>query len=382
MGAGPYNSGMQREGALFRRGARKEPAGSSSPILVAAALLLAPAGLPADIVHLKSGETIEGATSPGSRKGTLEVRKGNGSVVVLSEDDIVRVEKRKNPVEDFEERLGEIPSGEIEPLLDLLVWAREKSLHPRVKVVARKILEIDPHNELARKELGYVVHDNRWILESELRKKKGLIRFRGEWMAEEEKARRLSAEAIRDVEDLIHRVESGNPYIQEFSIQQILACREPGVRGVLASRIRDPRIAVRMVAIAALANFPAKNGDAEAARIAAELHQVALAEEKDEVKKVLRIALQRFHRLESFRLALGTATSAASEEERRRAGWILGLTIRKAVVPELCRALEGTDGAGRAEIRDVLRGALGVDHGYDKAAWLRWWTENKARFKD
>jgi hypothetical protein len=382
MRAGLYNSDMQREGALSRVSARTEPAGSALPILVAAALLLGPARLPADIIHLKSGETIEGATSPGSRKGTLEVRKGNGSVVVLSESDIVRIEKRKNPLEEFEERLGGLPPGEMEPLLDLLVWAREKGLHAKVKVVARKVLEIDAHNELARKELGYVVHDNRWILESELRKKKGLIRFRGEWMAEEEKTRRLSAEAIRDVEDLLHRVESGNAYIQEFAIQQILASKEPGVRGVLASRIADPRIAVRMVAMAGLANFPAKNGDAEAARIVADLHRVALAEEKEEVKKVLRIVLRKFHRRESFRLALGTATSAASEAERRRAAWILGLTISKAGVPELCRALEGPGGAGRVEIRDVLRGALGVDHGYDREAWLRWWAENKARFKD
>ena len=373
---------MQREGALSRVSARTEPVGPAWPILVAVALLLGPARLSADIIHLKTGETIEGATSPGSRKGTLEVRKGNGSVVVISESDIVRIEKRKNPLEEFEERLGGVPPGEMEPLLDLLVWAREKGLHAKVKVVARKVLEIDSHNDLARKELGYVVHDNRWILESELRKKKGLIRFRGEWMAEEEKARRLSDEAIREVEDLILRVESGNPYIQEFSIQQILACRDPKVRGVLASRIRDPRIAVRMVAMAGLANFPARNGDAEAASIAAELHQVALAEEKEEVKKVLRIVLGKFHRRESFRLALETATSAASDAERRRAAWILGLTITKAVVPELCRAVEGPGGAGRVEIRDVLRGALGVDHGHDKEAWLRWWAENKARFRD
>ena len=49
------------------------------------------------------------------------------------------------------------------------------------------------------------------------------------------------------------------------------------VRGVFAARIRDPRIAVRMVAIAGLANFPARNGDEEAGRIAAELHRAALA---------------------------------------------------------------------------------------------------------
>jgi hypothetical protein len=377
----PYNTVMKREGALPVCSCGAEPVRGAVSI-VAAALLIAAAPAAADIVHLKSGETIEGATSPGPKKGTLEVRKGNGAVVVLSDGDIVRIEKRKNPVEEFEERLQALPPAELEPLLDLLVWTRGKDLHAKVKVVARKVLEIDPHHELARKELGYVVHDNRWILESELRKRKGLIRFEGEWMTEGEKTRRLSAKALREAEELIHLVESANPFLQEFSIQKVLSLREPEVRGVFASRISDPRMAVRMVAIAGLANFPVKKGDTEGARIAAELHRVALGEESEEVRKVLRIALGKFHRAESFRLALETATSAAGEVEKQRAAWILGLTIRKASVPDLCRAVASPDGSGRKEIRDVLRGSLGVDHGYDREAWLRWWSENKAKFKD
>ncbi|HBO51623.1 MAG TPA: hypothetical protein DD471_06530, partial [Planctomycetes bacterium] len=34
------------------------------------------------------------------------------------------------------------------------------------------------------------------------------------------------------------------------------------------------------------------------------------------------------------------------------------------------------------KILELLRGSLGVDHGYDSAVWRKWWQENEARFRD
>ena len=45
-------------------------------------------------------------------------------------------------------------------------------------------------------------------------------------------------------------------------------------------------------------------------------------------------------------------------------------------------------GAGIAEVKknskilELLRDSLGVDHGYDPAAWEKWWKENEGRFRD
>ena len=34
------------------------------------------------------------------------------------------------------------------------------------------------------------------------------------------------------------------------------------------------------------------------------------------------------------------------------------------------------------KILELLSKSLGVDHGYDAAAWKKWWAKNEARFRD
>jgi hypothetical protein len=294
--------------------------------LVLAGALVAAAPAAADVIHLKTGRSIEGASSPGAKKGTIEVRKADGVVVVLLEADIVRIEKKEDPASELERRLRAVPPDEVEPLLDLLGWAREKSLHREAKGIARRIIDIDPNDEAARKELGYVVYENKWILESELRKRKGLVRFRDEWMEAAEKERRLLREAAKEVEDLFELVESENPYIQSYAVQRILARREPALRETFRSRLRDPREAVRMVALGGLANLPvAGEGDAEARKIAADVQRVFLEDSSEGVLQVARVTLRKFYPRESYRLARDAASAAATPRERGRAAEIVRL---------------------------------------------------------
>jgi hypothetical protein len=298
----------------------------ASWLLILAGLHVSSGPVAADVVHLKTGRSIEGSTAPGAKKGTLEVRKADGSVVVVSDADIVRIEKKEDPASELERRLKALPPGEVEPLLDQLAWAREKSLHREARGIARQILEIDPNQEAARKELGYVVYENKWILESELKKKKGLVRFRDEWMEMAEKERRLLQEAVKEVEDLFGLVESENPYIQAYAIQRILARREPALREAFRSRLRDTGEAVRMVALGGLANLPV-SGEAneETRKIALEIQRVFLEDASEAVLQVARVALRKFHPRESYRIAKEAASAAATEEQRRRAGEIVRL---------------------------------------------------------
>lgn len=336
----------------------------------------------ADVVHLKSGRSIEGTTAPGKKPGTLEVRTGAGVVVTVPEADILRVEKRRSPAEDVDERLRSVPP-DLAALHELLAFARDKRLLKQSKAIAARILEIDPHDEAARKELGYVVYDNRWVLESELRKRPGLVFVEGEWMSLEEKARREKEAARKEVLDLLDLVESSNPYVQEFAIRKALSRRDEAAKEVFLAHISDPRKIRRMVAIRGLVRFPVKGpvGDAEK-KAARELHRLALEEESPEVLKVLYATLGRFFPEESFRLALGTVQTSPSAAERRRAGEVLYHALRKSLVPELCRAASGPEGRGRPEVREALRRALGVDFGYDAAAWLRYWTAHEGEFSD
>ena len=357
----------------------------SSRLLLLACLAVIPRCGWADIVHLKSGRTIEGSVRPGQKAGTVEVRIGEGSAVVIPESNIASIEKKPSPLSVFAERLGKIPAGKLEPLQDLLVWARDKRLHSKVRLAARKILEIDPNNELGRRELGYSVYENRWILKAELKKKGGLVYFRDEWMTEAEKERRLEADAKKEIEDLLDLVGSENRYIQEFSVRKILSRREPVVREIFSNHIRDSREEVRMVAIRGLANFPWSGREGK--EIVERVHRVALEDESEKVREVIRHTLKSLNPRESFRLALGTARSSPHDEERRRAADLLYHLTRKAWVPELCRAViseNGRENGGRQhrEVREALQRILGVDFGYDPAGWLRYWRHNAGEFDD
>ncbi|MBI4602598.1 MAG: hypothetical protein HY721_11625 [Planctomycetes bacterium] len=351
--------------------------------LLLGGLLLLGSPVLGDIVHLKNGKKLEGDVGPGPRGGTIEVRTGEGSTVVLPESEVERIEKKQSPAEELEARLKALPAGELEPLAELLVWARDKGLRSKVKALAAKLLEIDPNHDLARKELGYVVYENRWILESELKKRKGLVRYRDEWMEQAEKDRRLREEAKRELEDLLSLAGSENSHLQEFAVRKLLAARDPVAREVFARHVRDQRDAVRWVAVSALRGFPAPAaGDDASRKISADLHALALEERDEKALEVVYRTLEKFYRRESFRLALETASSSPEERERKRAAAVVARLLLKAWVPEVCRAVRSADGKERLEVRSVLRDSLGVDLGHDAAAWLRYWRENEGRFRD
>jgi hypothetical protein len=357
------------------------------------ALVPSGAPLPADVVHLKNGSRLEGDVMPGPRAGTLEVRTGEGAVIVVEETQIESVEKKPSAREDLERRLAAVPEGQLEPLVEILVWARDKRLLAGVRQAARKILEIDPNHELAREELGYVVFENRWVEKSELRKREGLIRHRGEWVTPSEKERRLRAERVAELEKDLEGVASDNAYVRDLSVRKVKAVLKDGdraLRDVAAKFLRHTHEEVRLLAVAVVARFPAAreelaDGGEAAKRLARELHDLYLAEKATRVLSVARLALARFLPRESFRLGLETAVGAATAAARERGAEAVYYSLRKDFVPELCRSVVGPDGAPREEVRGVLRRvfqSLNADLGHDPERWLAFWRENESRFHD
>jgi hypothetical protein len=218
-------------------------------------------------------------------------------------------------------------------------------------------------------------------LKAELKKKVGLVSFRDEWMTEAEKERRLEEEVKKEIEDLLDLVGSENPYIQDFSVSKILSRREPVARAIFANHMGDPREEVRMVAIRGLANFPVSGKEGE--ELLARVHRVALEDESEKVRTVIRHTLKLLNPRQSFRLALGTARHAPQAEERQRAADLLYHLARKEWVPELCRAVISDEGGRQhKEVRQALHRILGEDFGYDPARWLHYWQRNAGKFDD
>jgi hypothetical protein len=278
----------------------------------------------ADIVHLKNGKKVEGEVAPGAKPGTVEIRTGEGTSVTIPDGDVLKIEKLPSPLEDFERKRQALPAGDLDALDDLLLWTRERRLGTKAKAVSRKILEIDPNHEEARKELGYVLFENRWVPEGELRKRNGLVRFQGEWMTSAEKARREAESSRREMEELFALVENENPRIQEYALKKLLSFRGDSAREVFGKHVLDTRDAVRWVAVRALADFPVRNEDDDAARgIARSLHRAALGEQNDRGWLVYLYTLRRFYPAESRRLAEESTRGATDERQKQRAEEIL-----------------------------------------------------------
>ncbi|HLU49286.1 MAG TPA: hypothetical protein VK116_14420, partial [Planctomycetota bacterium] len=301
----------------------------------------------ADVLHLRDGTSVEGRVEVDEKTKVYRVTTASGVVAEFPADRVVRHEKRQTAFDEFDRRWRETDKSDRDALLRLALWTREKGLRSELRRVAQSVLRLDPNNEVARAALGYVVFENRWVLESELRKKHGelgLVKFEGEWMTTAEKERRLTEETAREVRDLFENVASKNRHLQEFAIERLLAFRHPKGREILAPWLDDPREIVRIVAASALTSFAVpksdRKSDPEAAEITRRIFDRLLGAESYAEAEGMTLALRFFQPRESFVLSLGVLREPKSDPTRlERAEEVAFQALRKAWVPELCRAL-------------------------------------------
>lgn len=351
-----------------------------------------------DIVHLKNGNRIEGEVRPGSQPGSLKVILDKGLELEFLEKDVEQVERKKPPVREFEEKLKGTDPQDLDALLTLADWARERKLRSKEEEIYRKVLDVDPNDPVARRELGFVVFKNRWVKEEELKTKHGLIQFRGDWMTAEEKERRLTEELKMEISDLLRGADSENRYIREYSIRKLMDYRDPRARAVVLKFLGDPREAVRVVSVQMLASL-ATRGSGNGAKtqaggspgrgssggskgsssagngsgagksqltkspdpagkakgkapapadpppgpmeeeIARALLDRTFAEESPAVRSAIASALQKMRLRRFFELALETVSSSDDGLKRDRAAEGVVFVLRKDWVPELIRTL-------------------------------------------
>lgn len=367
----------------------------------------------ADIVHLKNGNRVEGEVQPGSKPGTIKVTVDRGHELEIEERDVREIERKKAPAKEFDERFVSLARDDVEGVLALAAWARERKLRSKEEQAYRRVLEIDPNDPVARKELGFAVFKNRWVKEGDLRAKHGLIQFRGDWMTPEEKERRLFEEVSKEIADLLRGADSENSYIREYSVQKLLQYRDPRAKTVLLGFLADPRETVRIVsasAFAALAessaNVPSKGSGADAKKkkgaatpsppsiepspdgAARAFLDRILKEESPSVRAALPDAVRKLRSRPFFDLALGTMVQSENPLHRDRAAEGILAVLRKAWVGELIDSLAtrppgvGPREGGNPAVRSLLEKVFGVDLGYEIPAWKQWWTRNQARFRD
>lgn len=120
-----------------------------------------------DTVTKKDGTTVEGKVVADDETG-VTVKTSLGEIKI-ARSDVRSVEKGKTSAELFKEKWDAVDRKDATALLDLADWCKENKLSREAKKVYREIVDkVDPENEAARRELGYINVEGKWKLKSEI----------------------------------------------------------------------------------------------------------------------------------------------------------------------------------------------------------------------
>jgi hypothetical protein len=180
--------------------------------LAAVAILAAAAGAArADEVVLRNGARFEGEVREG--KDTVTVVMDFGTIT-FKRIDVARIDRGASALTEFDAKIAELKSDDLDGRYKLALWARHKGLDHRARQTFEEILVRDPEHAGAREALGYRKVEGRWLSEDEIRTARGEVLFRGEWISREvaDHIRKIEAERaaessrIAEVERLRIRV--------------------------------------------------------------------------------------------------------------------------------------------------------------------------------
>lgn len=163
-----------------------------------AALVLAGAAW-ADEVTLRSGRKIVGIAREEGDRIIVEMPLGT---VGFPKDDVVSITPGRTLLHDYRDKAEAVrDTKDAKDFYALAKWARENGLTRYVNPNLQKCLELDPNHEWARRELGYVLHNGKWMTQEEIYKEQGFVWFEGRWMSQLEMQliirKRLDAEQRR-----------------------------------------------------------------------------------------------------------------------------------------------------------------------------------------
>lgn len=163
-------------------------------LLIAGGFLASPLG--ADVVYKKDGGKVEGKIVPSkSDDDTLFLETSFGTVK-LAREDVLRIESATPAQKDYLRRKKDAaPTADGQ--YELALWCLQNKLNAEYREHLKKVIELDPNHAQARKRLGYVEREGKWLSEDEARSAEGLVKYRGKWVLPQERAQ-LEADRSED----------------------------------------------------------------------------------------------------------------------------------------------------------------------------------------
>jgi hypothetical protein len=143
-------------------------------------LFLTPGILVADVVLLKGGGRLSGRITEQTADKVL-VDVGDG-ILGVSMDRVEKIEKGPTPLDDFDGRAAKVGPKDVNGWRDLALWASSKGLLNQSRAAYQRVLAIAPDDPEARRALGFVQVDGRWLTEEDSYRARGFVKVDGEWM--------------------------------------------------------------------------------------------------------------------------------------------------------------------------------------------------------
>jgi hypothetical protein len=176
------------------------------PLLLFVAMLLSPLALVSDVLRLRDGGTLRGRITHQADTVTVETPAWK---VIIPRERILGIEAEPDPVEEYARRRSALPASPTAGDWTALgSWCASNGLDGQAREAWGEAIRLDPDAEAARRALGYVRREGRWVTEDELHAAIGDVKFRGRWMPREEMLAVLDAEkAAREARELADRSE-------------------------------------------------------------------------------------------------------------------------------------------------------------------------------
>lgn len=143
-------------------------------------LFLTPGILVADVVLLKGGGRLSGRITKQTADKVL-VDVGDG-ILGVSMDRVEKIEKGSTSLDDFDGRAAKLGPKDVNGWRDLALWASSKGLLNQSRAAYQRVLAIAPDDPEARRALGFVQVDGRWLTEEESYRARGFVKYDGEWI--------------------------------------------------------------------------------------------------------------------------------------------------------------------------------------------------------
>lgn len=389
----------------------------------------------ADTVILKDGGKVVGKVKLTRTEVEVEIRPG--MKVAFPKDKVKQIIFEKTPLQEFEERFEKLQDIDAAGFYNLGLWAKEKELKAEAQKCFEKTIEAMPDHTGARKELGHVRHEGKWLPHDEAMKLKGLVEHKGRWVTPEAKEKmekeEQAAELKKEINSLISRISGTDKGASERATEKYLKIKDPLAVPALDKGATHRKPFIRFLTIKVYANFKPEHVTKPLARLAVAdaddrvrveavrvlrkiksttayvgmlknfyyssdgdvriqaMEALGMLKDKNSVAPLIESVAYEVRRMAT--VPTGTPDTFIGTQSRKVIGYrkIIDSFGRVVDVPIIGTVTSGHASGGTVTkmINDIifnlgarlaLKEITGKDFNYDKKEWRKWWKDNKDKF--